>query len=134
MTPDILKVKELGKSFGGVKAVDGASFSVVERSITSIIGPNGAGKTTAFNLISGFIRPDAGVVEFMGRRIERMRGDAVARAGLVRTFQAARVLTRMTVLDNMLLAAKDQPGERFGMAWIGIVATSVGRVAMKRPP
>jgi len=108
----LLKVDELRKSFGGVAAVDGASFAVAEGSITALIGPNGAGKTTAFNLISGFLSADSGTTRFAGERIDRKRGDWIARRGLVRVFQAPRVLTKMTVLENMMLAAKDQPGER----------------------
>jgi ABC-type branched-subunit amino acid transport system ATPase component len=113
----LLEVRDLHKSFGGVAAVAGATFDVAEGSITALIGPNGAGKTTAFNLVTGFLAPDRGTVTFADRRIERWRGDAVARAGLVRAFQTARVLTRMSVIDNMLLAGKDQPGEVLGAAW-----------------
>ena len=112
MSPALLEVEGLDKHFGGVAAVRDASFAVTEGSITALIGPNGAGKTTMFNLVSGFLRPDRGMVRFAGQRIERWRADAIARAGLVRAFQAARVLTRMRVLDNMLLAAQHQPGER----------------------
>ena len=113
----LLELQNLSKSFGGVAAVVGASFAVAEGSITALIGPNGAGKTTVFNLVSGFIRPDQGTVHFAGRNIAGARGDAVARAGLVRAFQAPRVLTRMSVLENMMLGARDQPGERLGMTW-----------------
>jgi ABC-type branched-subunit amino acid transport system ATPase component len=122
----LLEIQNLGKSFGGVAAVVGASFAVAEGSITALIGPNGAGKTTVFNLVSGFIRPDQGTVHFGGRNIAGARGDTVARAGLVRAFQAPRVLTRMSVLENMMLGAKDQPGERLGMSWI-----APRRVAMR---
>jgi ABC-type branched-subunit amino acid transport system ATPase component len=112
MSPSMLEVTAISKHFGGVAAASEVSFSVAAGSITALIGPNGAGKTTVFNLISGFLRLDGGTIRFAGRRIDRWRGDAVARAGLVRVFQAPRVPTRMTVLDNMLLAAKHQPGER----------------------
>ena len=114
----MLEVEDLRRSFGGVAAVDGVSFAVAEGTITALIGPNGAGKTTVFNLISGFLRARGGKIRFTGRRIDALRGDAVARAGLVRTFQTPRVLTRMRVLDNLLLAAGHQPGERFAMRWI----------------
>ena len=122
----LLDVHNLDKLFGGVAAVIGASFGVAEGSITALIGPNGAGKTTVFNLVSGFIRPDRGTVRFAGRDIAGARGDAVARAGLVRAFQAPRVLTRMSVLENMMLGAKDQPGERLSMSWF-----APRRVAMR---
>jgi neutral amino acid transport system ATP-binding protein len=114
----MLEVEDLRRSFGGVAAVGGVSFAVAEGAITALIGPNGAGKTTVFNLISGFLRPHGGRIRFTGRRIDGQRGDVVARAGLVRAFQTPRVLTRMSVRDNMLLAARDQPGERFAMRWI----------------
>ena len=112
----LLEVEGLGRSFGGVAAVRDATFTVAEGSITALIGPNGAGKTTVFNLVSGFLPPDRGRITFAGQRIDRRRGDAVARAGLVRAFQTARVLTRMSVMDNMLLAAPRQPGERLPLA------------------
>jgi ABC-type branched-subunit amino acid transport system ATPase component len=113
----LLEVRHVDKAFGGVAAVAGASFDVAEGSITALIGPNGAGKSTMFNLASGFMAPDRGTIRFAGEAIEGKRGDAVARAGLVRVFQTARVLTRMTVLENMMLAARDQPGETLGAAW-----------------
>jgi neutral amino acid transport system ATP-binding protein len=114
----MLEVEGLRRAFGGVAAVDGVSFAVAEGTITALIGPNGAGKTTVFNLVSGFLRAHAGRIRFTGRHIDGLRGDAVVRAGLVRTFQTPRVLTRMRVLDNLLLAARDQPGERFAMRWL----------------
>ncbi len=112
----MLEVSGISKHFGGVAAVSEVSLSVEAGSITALIGPNGAGKTTVFNLISGFLRPDGGTIRFVGRRVERWRADAIARAGLVRVFQAPRVPTRMTILENMLLAAKHQPGERIGLS------------------
>jgi branched-chain amino acid transport system ATP-binding protein len=108
----LLEVRDVAKHFGGVVAVDGASLDVTAGSITGLIGPNGAGKTTLFNIVSGFRRPDRGEVRFDGERIDGRPPHEVARAGLVRTFQQAKALTRMTVLDNMLLAGPGQPGER----------------------
>jgi len=116
VSPALLEVEGLGKSFGGVAAVRDASFTVAEGSITALIGPNGAGKTTVFNLVSGFLGSDRGRITFAGHRIDGRRGDSIERAGLVRAFQAARVLTRMSVLDNMLLAAPRQPGELLAFA------------------
>jgi ABC-type branched-subunit amino acid transport system ATPase component len=113
----LLEVVDVHKSFGGVAAVAGASFGVVDGSVTALIGPNGAGKTTVFNVISGFLRADRGTVVFAGERIERRRSDAIARSGLVRAFQSARVLSRMTVIENIMLAGKNQRGEQFGAAW-----------------
>jgi branched-chain amino acid transport system ATP-binding protein len=104
-------VRDVVKHYGGVVAVDGASLDVAEGSITGLIGPNGAGKTTLFNIISGFRHPERGTVHFGGERIDHRSADRVARGGLVRTFQQTKALARMTVFDNMLLAAPNQPGE-----------------------
>jgi neutral amino acid transport system ATP-binding protein len=116
MTRPLLTVDGISRRFGGLHAVDQASFDVQESSITGLIGPNGAGKTTAFNLISGFLKVQGGTVSFDGQRIERRPSHAIAQAGLVRTFQIPRVLTRMSVLENMVLAAPGQPGETLGAA------------------
>ncbi len=111
MTP-LLDVQDVVRTFGAVRAVDGASFAVEERSITGLIGPNGAGKSTLFATIAGSLKPDSGRIVFAGARIDGRAAYRVARAGVVRTYQAARVLTRMTVLDNLLLASTGHPGER----------------------
>jgi neutral amino acid transport system ATP-binding protein len=107
----ILQVEDVVKHFGGVAAIDGAALDVGRGTITALIGPNGAGKTTLFNVVTGFHRPERGVIRFEGSRIEGKRPHAIARRGLVRTFQITKVLARMTVLENMMLAAADQPGE-----------------------
>jgi branched-chain amino acid transport system ATP-binding protein len=108
----ILAVREVVRTFGGLRAVDGASFDVEEGSITALIGPNGAGKSTLFNVVSGFLSPERGTVQFEGRRIDRTASHRIARRGLVRTFQVPRALTRLSVLDNVLLATARHPGER----------------------
>jgi neutral amino acid transport system ATP-binding protein len=108
----LLRVAEVVKRFGGLAAVDRATFDVEEGSITALIGPNGAGKTTLFNIVSGFLRADGGAVLLAGERIDRRPPHTVNRRGLVRTFQIPRALTRMSVLENVLLAAPHQPGER----------------------
>jgi ABC-type branched-subunit amino acid transport system ATPase component len=110
----MLEVQEVVRAFDGVRAVDGATLAVEQGSITGLIGPNGAGKSTLFNCVSGFLRPQAGRVELEGRRIDRRAPHRIARAGLVRTFQTPRALARMTVLENVLLAAPRHPGERLG--------------------
>jgi neutral amino acid transport system ATP-binding protein len=100
------------KRFGGIRAVDGASLGVREGSITALIGPNGAGKTTFFNVITGFYRPDGGSASFGGRNVLGRPPYVIARLGMVRTFQITKALARMPVIDNMMLGAPDQPGER----------------------
>jgi neutral amino acid transport system ATP-binding protein len=121
----LLEVRDVVKHYDGIAAVNGASLDVAERSITGLIGPNGAGKTTLFNIISGFRQPERGTVRFGGERIDRHSADRVARGGLVRTFQQTKALTRMTVLDNMMLAAPRQPGER--LARLALSRRSVQR-------
>ena len=122
MTPDrdraILSAHNLCKNFGGLKAVNNANISVKEGSITGLIGPNGAGKTTMFNLLSNFIHPDEGQVIFNGNPIQDLTPHKIARKGCIRTFQVARVLSRLTVLENMLLATQQQTGENFLKLWI----------------
>jgi neutral amino acid transport system ATP-binding protein len=115
----LLEVHDVVRAFGGVRAVDGASFDVQANSITGLIGPNGAGKSTLFNCVSGFLRAHSGRVLLDGRPIHRLAAHRIARAGLVRTFQTPRALTRMTVLENVMLAAPRHPGERLGGAIAG---------------
>ncbi|WP_224449336.1 ABC transporter ATP-binding protein [Haloprofundus salilacus] len=106
-----LRVENLRKTFGGIVAVDDASFEVERGTLTGLIGPNGAGKSTTFNLITGMYTPDAGRVVFNGEEITGLPPYRVADRGLVRTFQIARELSEMTVLENMMLAPKQQRGE-----------------------
>jgi ABC-type branched-subunit amino acid transport system ATPase component len=116
--PAMLEFAELVRTFGGLRAVDGATFEVDSGSITALIGPNGAGKTTVFNCATGTLRPDSGRIVFQGRRLDRKPPHRIARAGLVRTFQTARPLTRLSVRENVMLAGKAQPGERLtGWLW-----------------
>lgn len=111
--PDpILVVDGVSRSFGGLQAVAVDHLEVQRGLITSMIGPNGAGKTTLFNLLTGFDRPDTGSWSLDGRSLSGKPAHAVARAGMVRTFQLTKALAKMTVLDNLLLAAPDQRGER----------------------
>jgi ABC-type branched-subunit amino acid transport system ATPase component len=98
----------LTKRFGGVTAVGDCSFAVPEGSVTALVGPNGSGKTTAFNLITGYLRTDAGRVRFAGSDIRRPDPVRLARRGLTRTFQQARVFADLTLVQNMV-AALQQP-------------------------
>jgi ABC-type branched-subunit amino acid transport system ATPase component len=107
----LLEVEGLTKRFGGVTAVDGCSFAVPEGTVTALIGPNGSGKTTVFNMVTGFVPADAGSVRFGGAPVRRPHPSRLARRGLTRTFQQARVFPRMTVVEN-LAAAIQQPNRR----------------------
>jgi ABC-type branched-subunit amino acid transport system ATPase component len=106
----ILRVKDIEKSFGGIKALDGVSLDIKENTIVGLIGPNGSGKTTLINVISGFIQPERGSIEFKGRDISSKEPHQIAQLGLCRTFQLTRVFKRMTVLECMLLASKTHYG------------------------
>jgi neutral amino acid transport system ATP-binding protein len=114
--PDaILAVDNIVRQFGGVTAVDVGHLEVQRGLITALIGPNGAGKTTFFNLITGFDRPTSAGSgahwSFDGRTLDKTSASSVAQAGMVRTFQLTKALSRMTVIDNMMLGAQNQAGE-----------------------
>jgi ABC-type branched-subunit amino acid transport system ATPase component len=100
----LLRVYGLDKHFGGVYAVHNCTFGVREGTITSIIGPNGAGKTTLFNLITGILKPAKGTVRFKNKDITGLPPHLIARAGISRTFQLAKVFKNMTARDNLLIA------------------------------
>jgi len=101
----LLRVSNLSRAFGGLRAVQDVSFEVRKGEVLGIIGPNGAGKTTLFNLLNGFIRPDAGEVTFEGQRLLGLKPNRICRLGIGRTFQIMRPFPRMTVLDNVLVGA-----------------------------
>lgn len=112
--PDpILAVDEVTKAFGGLRAVDVDHLEVQRGIITALIGPNGAGKSTFFNVLTGFDRQDSGTWSFQGRRLRGLPAHKVARRGMVRTFQLTKALMRLTVMENMKLAATGQRGEQF---------------------
>jgi branched-chain amino acid transport system ATP-binding protein len=108
----LLVVSGVQKRFGGLRALDGVSLEVARGSITGLIGPNGAGKTTLFDVVSGLLQADAGEIRLGPHRLDGRPAHEIARLGVARTFQIPRPLARMTVLENLLLYAKDQPGER----------------------
>ncbi len=113
----MLEVRDLVKEFGGLRVLDGVSFTVQAGTITGLIGPNGAGKTTLFDTIAGVHRPDAGSISFEEKAIGGLPPWRIFDAGLVRTFQIPRPFARMTVLENCMLAAQGQAGERFWNNW-----------------
>jgi ABC-type branched-subunit amino acid transport system ATPase component/ABC-type branched-subunit amino acid transport system permease subunit len=101
----ILTVRNLAKSFGGLRAVADASFDVGDGEILGIIGPNGAGKTTLFNLLNGFLKPDTGTVTFAGRELIGLKPNRICRLGIGRTFQVVRAFPRLSVFDNVVVGA-----------------------------
>jgi branched-chain amino acid transport system ATP-binding protein len=106
MIPPVLDVRDLGISFGGLKAVDDVSFSVERHRITTIIGPNGAGKSTLFNLISGALMPRSGKVMIDGVEMTRNSAEQKKAAGLSRSFQITNLFFELTVAENLRLAAQ----------------------------
>lgn len=118
MSAGVLTVDQVSKYFGGHQAVDQVSFSIQPGTITGLIGPNGAGKTTLFNCVAGFLKPNSGSILLNGRNIAGLPPFRVFAAGLARTFQIPRLFAEMTVLENVILAARDQAGEHFWNVWL----------------
>lgn len=114
-----LVVSDLHRNFGGVAAVAGASFEVQQGLITGLIGPNGAGKSTVLNAIAGAIRPTSGSITFNGEEIGGLPAYRIARLGIARTFQASSEFPRLTVMENLLVAARRMKGDRLWEAACG---------------
>lgn len=121
----MLKVMGLTKSFGKLVAVNNLSFTVSEGERVAIIGPNGAGKTTTFNLITGHLKPDRGVVEFYGRNITGLKPYKICRAGIGRTFQIVRAFPDFTVFEQVLVGAISRYGPRAQMDFLKNQAENV---------
>lgn len=109
----MLEIKNLSKTFDGIKAVADFSLSVSQKKITSLIGPNGAGKTTVFNLITGFLSPDGGEVILKGHSILNKSPYRIARKGITRTFQNLRLFKKLTAFENVMMGRQGQNGEKF---------------------
>lgn len=114
----VLSVKGLSKRFGGITAAEDLNMQLGRGTITALVGPNGAGKTTVFNLLTGAIRPDTGIVTLNGQDISDLRPDQVARLGMSRSFQDVRLFPRLSAVDNVMLARQNQPGERIGALFL----------------
>ena len=110
MSVPVLSVRNIEKSFGGIRAVRGVTFEVRKGEILGLIGPNGSGKSTLFNCILGQLRPEAGEVEVNGKNVSGMRASDLNRLGVGRTFQQLSVFPKMTVLDNIILAGQEHHG------------------------
>ena len=110
MTAPLLKVTGLKKAYGAIKAVDGVSFEVMPGEIFGVIGPNGSGKTTMFNSVLGQIEPDAGAIELKGKDITKLSPQQLNQQGVGRTFQTLQVFGKMTVRDNLIVAAQEHQG------------------------
>lgn len=113
----ILETTQISKAFGGIQALDTCSIKVEEGEIMGLIGPNGSGKTTLFNVITGYIPPDTGEVQFNAKSITRSRPDQIFNLGLGRTFQLTRIFSRLTVLENMHVAAQRHEARALLRRW-----------------
>lgn len=109
----LLEVSNVRKSFGNLHALDGVTLDVESKTLTILIGPNGSGKTTLINVIGGLYRPDEGNVFFQGRQITGLPPHKAYKLGIARTFQIPALFWKLTVLENLLVAEKDNPGESF---------------------
>ena len=110
----LLEVERLSKHFGGVKALVDCTFPVKEGTITALIGPNGSGKTTAFNMITGYLKSDSGVIRFGGRQVKKPDPARLYGQGLSRTFQQARIFPELSVEENLVIAAGYSWRDLFG--------------------
>ena len=113
----MISIQNIHKSFGGIHAVNNASFEIQKGSITGLIGPNGAGKTTLFNVIAGLYKPDSGQVLLAGEDITGLAPHELFHKGLLRTFQIAHEFSTLTVRDNLKMVPADQSGEKLIDAW-----------------
>src|SRR5579875_2164314 len=104
MTQSVLETSGLRKSFAGILALDGVSVAIGEGELVGIIGANGAGKTTFVNVVTGYVKPDAGAIRFMGREISRLSPREITRLGVARSFQIPQLFLELSVLDNALIA------------------------------
>lgn len=114
MNPALLEVNGLSKSFDGVRALSNFSYSLRQNEILGLIGPNGAGKTTLFNVMTGFISPEQGSVSLKNKDITGLAPYRLANLGIARTFQDLRLIRQLSVLENVLLSFRHQPGEGLG--------------------
>ena len=114
MSAPLLKVTDLKKAYGAIQAVGGVSFEVMPGEIFGVIGPNGSGKTTMFNSVLGQISPDAGAIELHGKNITGLSPLELSRRGVGRTFQTLQVFGKMTVRDNLIVAAQEHHGSMLG--------------------
>lgn len=113
----MMSVRGITKSFGGIRAVNEATFGIGKGTITALIGPNGAGKTTLFNIVAGFIKPDSGHVTLNGQDVTGLPAHHLFKRGLMRTFQIPASFERMSLIDNLMVVPAGQSGESVLRAW-----------------
>ncbi len=114
----MISIKNLNKSFGGVKAVNNATLSITDGTITGLIGPNGAGKTTLFNIIAGLYKPDSGDIYLDDNNITGLPPHILFKKGLLRTFQIPHEFSSLTVKENLMMVPQNQSGEKLLFSWL----------------
>jgi len=114
----ILDIQNVRMDFGNLHALDGISFEVDEKSVTILIGPNGSGKTTLINVATGLYKPNAGKIVYQGNDVTGLEPFKIYRLGLVRTFQIPALFAKLAVLENVMVAKKDHPGEAFSKSFL----------------
>lgn len=125
MSAEILRVENLQKSFGGIRAIDSLNFGISQGQVKSVIGPNGAGKTTLFNLITGIYLPSEGILRFNGQVLNGLKPYRIARLGISRTFQNLQLFGNMTVLENVMVG-------RHSLTCAGLLSTGLRLSRMRR--
>lgn len=125
MSAEILRVENLQKSFGGIRAIDSLNFGLSQGQVKSVIGPNGAGKTTLFNLITGIYLPSEGILRFNGQVLNGLKPYRIARLGVSRTFQNLQLFGNMTVLENVMVG-------RHSLTSAGLLSTGLRLSRMRR--
>lgn len=118
-TSALLELTRVSKHFGGIQAVRDLTFRLLPGRVTGLVGPNGAGKTTMFNLVTGFLPADSGLIRYRDHDITNWPPYQISRVGIARSFQDVRIFPRMSVLDNVMVAAQEQAGERVMQATLG---------------
>jgi branched-chain amino acid transport system ATP-binding protein len=132
MPVNILEIQNVRKSFGNLHALDGVSLTVPERKITILIGPNGSGKTTLINVVAGLYKPDSGTVFFNNRNVTGFQPYRLYEFGLARTFQIPALFWKLTVLENLLIAEKNNPGEKFHLSLFTSLWEKAERLAIEK--
>lgn len=128
----VIDVRNVSKSFGGLKAVNQCSLQVARGSITGLIGPNGAGKSTLFNLVAGNIVPDSGQIIFDGQDVTGLKPHQLFHRGMLRTFQIAHEFSNMTALENLMMVPSGQPGEGLVTTWFAPGRVKAGERAVRQ--
>ncbi|UXT92415.1 ABC transporter ATP-binding protein [Agrobacterium pusense] len=126
----VLEIADIRKTFGGLKAVDGLGLTIKAGEVVGLLGPNGSGKTTLMNLISGALKPTEGSIRLEGQEIAGRRPDAIARAGVARTFQLVRLLPSLSLLDNVAVSAMFGPQRLSRPAAEKVARTCLERIGL----